>query len=203
MSSPLFPCRSCGKTRSEVEFRHRRRFCIECENAPVRKCHGCKRERLASAFNQKHDRKHPVCHSCRYAADREGNLRRAKARHRQLRDLVFKAYGGVCACCGEHRETMLTIDHVNNDGAAHRKKLSAGYKKHKWRDANLGGTSVYADLVRRNFPTGFQLLCANCNVSKARNGGVCEHHSEGATTIPKGSTAKRPEAPNAPNGAMI
>jgi hypothetical protein len=28
-----------------------------------------------------------------------------------------------CACCGETEERFLTIDHINNDGAEHRRKV--------------------------------------------------------------------------------
>lgn len=207
MSKPPLPCRKCGRKRGEVEFRHRRRYCVECEDAPTQVCKGCGEEKPRSAFHKsrkRHGLRH-LCTKCRYVKEREINLRSAKRRHRELQEKVFQAYGGKCACCGEHRRTMLTIDHVNNDGAEHRRQLSKSYKSHKWRDANLGGTKVYADIVKRGFPDDFQLLCANCNASKARNGGVCEHQSEGATTIPQGSRAKRPEAPNTPhhNGVMI
>lgn len=182
------------------------RYCVACENPETLTCEGCGEEKPRSAFHQSKNRSwlRKFCGKCRYAGDREAILLTAKKRHAHLRRLVFKAYGSVCACCGEHRETMLTIDHVNNDGAEHRKALMANAKTHKWRSANIGGTALYADLVRRKFPSGFQLLCANCNASKSRNGGVCEHQTEGATTIPRGSTAKRPEAPNIPaNGMMI
>jgi len=78
---------------------------------------------------------------------------------------------------------MLQLDHIANDGAKHRRKLTKHWKS-KWNGKNIGGTHVYADVVKRGFPSGFQILCANCNTSKQRNGGICEHLSEGATTIP-------------------
>lgn len=97
---------------------------------------------------------------------------------------VYAAYGGKCACCGEATEAFLSIDHVNNDGAKMRR---AGIHR--------AGAQFYQWLRLQGFPEGFQLLCMNCNVGKHRNGGVCPHQiSQGVTTIPQGSRAKRPEA---------
>jgi hypothetical protein len=79
---------------------------------------------------------------------------------------------------------FLTIDHIANNGSQHRRELSGdGY-----RDAS--GYKTYRWLENNGFPKGFQVLCANCNQGRYRNGGVCPHHSgsEGSTTIPKGST---------------
>lgn len=103
------------------------------------------------------------------------------------RDLVFAHYGEVCACCGESERMFLSIDHINNDGAEHRRSLKGQIGK--------GGSSFFDWLVRKNFPSGFQTLCRNCNWGKHVNGGTCPHQStEGSTTIPKGSRGKRPEA---------
>jgi hypothetical protein len=33
---------------------------------------------------------------------------------------------------------------------------------------------MYRWLAKKNFPEGFQVLCANCNVAKSQNG-VCPH----------------------------
>ena len=46
---------------------------------------------------------------------------------------------------------MLTLDHINDDGAEHRKKL----KK-----------SVYLWIIENNYPPGFQDLCWNHNIRK-------------------------------------
>jgi len=197
----------CGKTRQETGFRHRRRLCISCEDAPTRRCSGCGEKKPRASFHKSKGRTglRTLCTKCRYSKERDTNIRNARQRHLRLQGMVFEAYGRVCACCGEHRRSMLTIDHIDNDGAAHRKALTAGYKAHKWRGANLGGTAVYADLVKRGFPPGFQVLCANCNASKARNGGVCEHQTEGATTIRNGVGRKRlaVEAPDTLRGDDI
>lgn len=110
--------------------------------------------------------------------NRERALRGQRNCHRKLKNAAYAAYGGFqCACCGETEEGFLSIDHVNNDGAHHRKNVSHR-KLPKW-------------LKKNGYPEGFQILCMNCNFGKARNGGVCPHQtrtSDGSTTIPQGST---------------
>jgi hypothetical protein len=57
---------------------------------------------------------------------------------RAVRSKAIQAYGGVCACCGLDDEPFLSIDHINNDGAEHRRqeRLSgAGYHVYKWLSA--------------------------------------------------------------------
>lgn len=78
--------------------------------------------------------------------------------HIQRKNKVFEAYGGAkCNCCGETERYFLTIDHINNDGAEHRKTFKKGEK------------NIYTWLYKHNFPTGFQILCMNCNFGKYRN----------------------------------
>ena len=78
---------------------------------------------------------------------------------------IVEAYGGFkCACCGETEPMFLTIDHVNNDGAEHRRQIGA-----------KPGSGFYQWLKSEGYPPGFQVLCMNCNFGKHRNGGVCPH----------------------------
>jgi hypothetical protein len=80
---------------------------------------------------------------------------------------ILKAYGGRCVCCSESHPLFLTLDHINNDGAQHRKSINCGKGR--------GGTKFYAWVKRNNFPNTLQLLCWNCNCGKHRNGGTCPH----------------------------
>jgi hypothetical protein len=83
----------------------------------------------------------------------------------RVKDAVYAAYGGYrCACCGETEKSFLAIDHVENDGYAHRKQI--GFR---------GGIGIYLWIIKNQFPDGFQVLCYNCNQSKRINGGVCAH----------------------------
>jgi len=124
----------------------------------------------------------PSCKACNRAYQREWNRRnkdrrnaRLRARYKvqsaamrepsrryrqKLRRAVLEAYGGICTCCGETHHEFLTIDHPNNDGAAHRKTLK--------------GLSIYKWLKDENYPDGFRVLCWNCNCSRG-NYGYCPH----------------------------
>jgi len=75
---------------------------------------------------------------------------------------AINAYGGVCACCGESNKAFLTLDHVNNDGAAHRRKLKAEFGGHPL------GVRFYSILRRGGYPQDvpLQVLCWNCNCAK-------------------------------------
>lgn len=88
---------------------------------------------------------------------------------RQNKIEVFNHYGNRCTCCGETEPLFLTIDHINNDGAKHRKLL---FKK--------GGGShggFYHWIIKNHFPKEFQILCWNCNSGKWLNKGICPHIS--------------------------
>ncbi len=78
----------------------------------------------------------------------------------KLRVEAIEKYGGRCVCCGEDEYKFLTIDHINNDGAEHRKKVPISYLT-EW-------------LKRNKYPSGFQLLCYNCNMAKGHYG-TCPH----------------------------
>lgn len=62
-------------------------------------------------------------------------------------------YGGQqCSICPENRIGTLTIDHINGNGAEHRRMSGCS-----------SGKKFYCWLKRNNYPTGFRILCANCN----------------------------------------
>jgi len=86
---------------------------------------------------------------------------RAKSKYRaKLKLGSLTHYGkGACACviCGEARIDCLSIDHINDDGAKHRREL----KKQKG-----GSWVIYAWLKRNNYPEGYQTLCMNCQTIK-------------------------------------
>ena len=92
----------------------------------------------------------------------------SKEARRKLFLECLDAYGGrKCACCGVDEILFLSLDHINNDGAAHRKSM--GQTKRK------AGEYVWFWLKKHKFPPGMQVLCMNCNTGKQRNGGICPH----------------------------
>jgi hypothetical protein len=86
---------------------------------------------------------------------------RDRAYRMQRRRELIDAYGGKCACCGEHRLEFLAIDHPDNDGAEHRRIAGSGERMHLW-------------LRKHGFPPGYRVLCHNCNCAFGFYGG-CPH----------------------------
>lgn len=89
-----------------------------------------------------------------YAVKGEKSREQRKNYYYLQKETVIKHYGGECECCGETDHDILTVDHINGDGAEHRKEVPAS-QIHSW-------------LIKNNFPPGFRLLCFNCNHKSRR-----------------------------------
>ncbi len=90
---------------------------------------------------------------------------------RRLKTRVFTAYGNICECYGESNPALLTVDHVNSDGAEHRKQMKHGKS---W-------TTLYQWAEANHFPPSLRLMCWNCNLGAFRNPGnrgICPHQQE-------------------------
>ena len=88
----------------------------------------------------------------------------SKARYRfklKIEGLKLYADPAVCARCGCSKLDCLVLDHVNDDGAAHRRleKLSCR--------GSGSGSNIYELLRRKGRIDGLQVLCANCNMAKS------------------------------------
>lgn len=144
-------CRSCYNKANYAtqKARHRQGLCWFCTEAAAPGHSWCFKHLLQNAANARHRR----------LFDSDKRSKKAAEVRVKLRKEVLGKYGGSCRCCGEVRQEFLQIDHVNNDGAAHRRQI---------------GPDVYTWLKRSAWPTGFQVLCANCNWAK-RGGAVCPH----------------------------
>lgn len=80
----------------------------------------------------------------------------------KLKNIVYSHYGWKCNCCGEMLVSMLTIDHVENDGYKDRKN-------------NISGITLYKRIIEEEFPNKYQIFCMNCNWSKRILKGICQH----------------------------
>jgi hypothetical protein len=91
-------------------------------------------------------------------------IRQTKQGLNSLRIAMLNAYGPYCHCCKESNIHFLTLEHVNGDGATHRKTL--GKNRH----------GVLIDLRERGWPTdGYTVLCMNCNWGSRRTQ-ICPHN---------------------------
>jgi hypothetical protein len=85
-----------------------------------------------------------------------------KKYHQNLKLSVLEAYGSKCECCQEKEPMFLTIDHINGGGNKHREEVGGGFRMYRW-------------LKKNSFPTGYRILCYNCNCGRSVNGGICPH----------------------------
>ncbi len=80
---------------------------------------------------------------------------RVREYRKVMKEKLIVHYGNGqarCVLCGYSDLRALTIDHINGDGAKHRRIV----------------TDMYTWLTRNNFPPGFRTLCFNCQwVTKA------------------------------------
>lgn len=83
----------------------------------------------------------------------------------------YSPHGEIqCACCGESWPIFLGIDHLDGQGARHREEVGRGAELHRW-------------LKKTGYPSGFQVLCFNCNFAKHRKGQCPHHHRPTAITL--------------------
>lgn len=153
-----------------------------------------------TAFSKKGGgRIHSRCKECRnashlsdvqpareyYAANRDKILSGVRKRRAAYRLEALKHYGGDpprCAClgCGEWRIPFLTLDHVEGNGNEHRRSLSKSRKDSR----NPGGLAVYYWLRNNSYPSGFRVLCFNCNCAIGA-WGECPHQDVNSHMSPR------------------
>lgn len=189
-------CERCRLKRNaalkEVREEHKRDgICFRCSQPAVPGILTCEEHRKSTAregyFIERNKKRidDGLCIACPNPADRQSDRctacrKRAnetqRRQNKKAREIVLKAYGEKCACCGENEEAFLSIDHVNGGGTAHRKEIRVS-----------SGKTFYRWLINNNFPDGFQTLCMNCNVAKWKLG-VCPHQTK------QGMRCRKPES---------
>lgn len=128
------------------------RLCKECETVRRKARYAASPEAGKSTSQEWRD------------ANREQVLSQNLDYKRRLRlEAIFHYSSGlnICSCCGESEIEFLTIDHSNGGGNAHRRSIGRGVPIGLW-------------LKKNGYPSGFSVLCYNCNCSKGANG-TCPH----------------------------
>jgi len=97
-----------------------------------------------------------------WALKNADKIKQYKLKRKKMVIEYYSNGNNCCACCGESIFEFLTIDHMNNDGAEHRRQMEHG------------GRTIYRWLIQHDFPKGFQVLCYNCNCAKGHHG-ICPH----------------------------
>ncbi len=113
----------------------------------IKSCPTCNRDLDLCRF--KCDKKYPdgVYYECR-ECDRE--------RVRNLKLQAISTLKNQACPCGVSDPTMLTFDHVNNDGSKHRAS----------NPFPVSGRYLYTSIVSGRWSDLFQVLCVNCNIKK-------------------------------------
>jgi len=131
-------------------------------------CPRCGETKEVSEFyfsRARSDGLHNWCKKCMSAATADWKRRNrkkycaTKQRHQSnLKAEVLTHYGAgeySCVRCGFTDIHALSIDHINGDGAQHRKSLGMG-----------SGSGFYQWLKNQGYPEGYQTLCMNCQFIK-------------------------------------
>lgn len=152
------PCPKCGDQKADF-YKEKGRcdglsfYCKECCKKGNKKRH--------QKFKAKRAAKHKV-----YVDKNRPRLRaKTTAWRKNLRLQVLHHYTSgqmSCACCGESNPEFLCIDHTDGGGNKHRKQI--GY----------GGYAIYIWLRQQGYPSGFRVLCFNCNYAVI-GGKSCPH----------------------------
>lgn len=80
-----------------------------------------------------------------------------KEQHKEACINMYSNGDACCAWCPQADIDVLCLDHINDDGAEWAK-----------RGIPRAGNEFYRWLMRNDYPSGLQVLCASCNMKKER-----------------------------------
>jgi hypothetical protein len=164
-------CKSCGCFRLDIAtgnseyFEYGKHKIDPVTGEQIKKCWHCQKIKIFSkfgAYKRSKSGKASICKECSSKRSTESNRKR--------RYLIIEHYtNGLmsCACCEESNLEFLSIDHINGNGANHRKEI--GVRLEQW-------------LWKMGFPEGFRILCHNCNQSLGAYG-YCPHNQVGGKFV--------------------
>jgi hypothetical protein len=108
--------------------------------------------------------KQRVCNRKSYRKHKDRRLETIKKYHLKIKQEVFNHYSpGMikCKCCGETIIEFLCLDHIGGGGVTKRKIVGNSYRYYAW-------------LIKNNYPSGYRILCHNCNQATSW-GRKCPH----------------------------
>lgn len=174
---PLIKCSRCAIEKAPQEYYKNSRHCKSCHNEMQKRWqerniekHREYQREYAKRWKDRNPEKHK--------ANRASQAERAK----WSAIMIYSNGMGECACCGEDNIRFLTLDHINGNGAEHRREILAEIRNSgDTGRGDMSGTRFYQWLKAEGFPDcGLQVLCFNCNCGKAYNKGVCPHLDVGS-----------------------
>lgn len=190
-------CSGCDITKPLTAFQKNRCHRDGLENW----CRDCK---SSGASKRREERKKAgLCHCgrapmkdrkiCRVCRKRGGKWQKEnrlyvtqieKARRYAEKERVLDHYGHRCLCpggCEITESDFLTVDHIENNGGAHRRELGIG-----------GGAAFYHWLIVNKFPVGYRTLCYNCHFTRSYFS-MCPHEPGFRDLRDIHGTPKRPK----------
>lgn len=142
-------CCNCGEPRDDPG----RKKCPKCLDREQKRFAKLKMTGHCKCGKPRDNPGREKCSRCRMAM--AAWAKKAKA------DVISKYTQGAMCCqhpgCGEARIECLTVEHVNQDGAARRRNK-------EWR-----GSGVYRKLLKNPIDPTIHILCGSCNTSAFRN----------------------------------
>lgn len=150
-------CIECKEDKPEKSFPSRSEVKVNGERSRRKTCRKCTRRKLQNSGKCQCGRPlvtKTLCETCRKRTNKN-----CRKRASDLKQEVLDNYGKCCVFCKESEPLFLTIDHVEDNGAEHRRQ-----------EQITTGSNTYRWLKKNNFPEGFQVTCFNCNAAKARIG---------------------------------
>jgi hypothetical protein len=172
-------CEVCGKEFPQTPHMRAMKYCSRncAARATYRRRRGfpvANQTRVCSQRDGPVDPRKPITavYCSKHCAQSAAAHRHATANHDHMRARVMQwrnakraqgisVYGGGCECCGERDPAVLTVDHIDASGAAHRRSMTQ---------------ELWVWLEQENYPRdNIRLLCHNCNAGRAHNGGDCPH----------------------------
>jgi hypothetical protein len=161
-------CYACGETKPLDQFVARKER-KSGRGYKCKKCHG----RSTQLWAKKNPERRRAAANKWYQTKGVKRIRDERAR---LKQRLIEEYG-PCRCCGETTPEFLTLEHLDNGGAQHRRSLvrvgeRGGIGFQSWHSVTM---RVYQDVERQGFPKdAYCLLCWNCHMA-TRQGKSCPH----------------------------
>jgi len=142
----------------------------QANNKAWRQKHKERIDAYGKAYRQSHIEEIRAMKRSYAQAHRPQHLAWRKAFRIRIKEQAFQAYGGaICACCKETHSEFLSIDHIAGGGNKHRQQVK--------------GLNFYHWLRLQGYPSGFRVLCMNCNFASGHFGS-CPHGNLDKTRQP-------------------
>lgn len=166
----MHPCIECGVQTTNPQFcslscsaRHNNK--LRHKTTAYRTCYICHLSLPLESFCKRKDKPDGREYRCHHCVNKS-----KRAINEQVRIEALIHYGGKCACCGFDdlnkkicHMSFLHFDHINGGGRTHANSVKSSRWLSRW-------------LKRNNYPAGFRVLCAPCNIAMLPGDSMCELH---------------------------